>query len=225
MSGCKDETPADPRGAADNFTAHGADERETDSQSQEHYVEGVKISCVGDKVVYGDPRFSALRVPTDHPIFGNQTPIPISKLLDMPLLAHQLRPDPAWKHNDHFGGSSPYENVAATFLHMESDPGRDSWGLAPMSWQDDVGSVLVVRQDQKPLVPAHMDALCDFCQFTLQPLFEDTSEGGRSKEDVVMRFVTRAKFGEHFERYRGKMMGSCESEQEMESWKNATSPY
>lgn len=228
IEGCKDVTPADLRCAADYFTAYRADERETGSRSQGYCVEGVKISCVGDKVIHGDRGFSTLRVPMDHPMFGTQTPIPISKLIEMPLLAHQLRPDTAWKDTHscagYFGGKTPYENVAATFLHMESDPENDIWGWAPMRWQNDVGSVLVVRQDLKPLVPEHIDALCDYCQSTLQPKFEIALEGGRSKEHV-MRFITKAKFGEHFELYRKKMMDSCGSEQEKEGWKNAPSPY
>ena len=254
--GCKDATLADLRCAADYFTAYGAGEAEKGPHSQGYCVEGVRISCVGDMVTHGVPKFSALRVPMDHPMvricahvepshhrihlffalrvsmehpmFGIQTSIPISKTLEMPLLAHQLRPDVAWKDyrtcSERFGHSSPYENIPTTFLHMKTDPDISWWGWAPMRWQNDVGSVIVVRQDRKPLVPKHIDALCDYCQFTLQPLFEVAVEGDRSKEDA-MRSVTRAKFGEHFELYRKKMMDSCGSEQEKEGWKNIPSPF
>ena len=61
-------------------------------------MEGVKISCVGDKSIHCRQRLSALHVPMDHPAFRNQTPIPISKLLEVPLLA-QIRSiqDIVWK--------------------------------------------------------------------------------------------------------------------------------
>ncbi|KAG7007792.1 hypothetical protein G7Y79_00008g024300 [Physcia stellaris] len=225
--GCKDVTLADLRCAADYFIAYGADERGTDPKYPGFCVEGVKISCVGDKVIHGDQRFSALRVPMDHPMFRNETSIPISRLLEMPLLAHQLRPETTWKNDgdfERFQGRWPYDNEAATFLHMDSNPDSDGWGWAPMRWQSRVGSVLVVRQDLKPLVPEHIDVLCDYCQSTLQPIFEASLEGSRSKEDVV-NFITRKKMGELFELYRKEMVDCYESEQEMERWKNLPSVF
>ena len=44
----------------------------------------------------------------------------------------------------------------------------------------------------KPLIPEHIDALCSYCQRTLQPVFEASLEGERGKENVL-DYITREK--------------------------------
>ncbi|PGH31813.1 hypothetical protein GX50_05417 [[Emmonsia] crescens] len=76
------------------------------------------------------------------------------------------------------------EDQVATLLHIEADPsaptgnssGEFGWGLEPFSWQNDDGSVLVVRMDGNELLPTHLWAICAFCQFRLTPLIEDAME-------------------------------------------------
>ena len=68
--------------------------------------------------------------------------------------------DPAWKDDDVTGR---YVNQAATFLMRCVDPAqRYGWALAPMSWQDWVGSVVVVRADGKDITPQQVKAMSHY---------------------------------------------------------------
>ena len=42
-----------------------------------------------------------------------------------------------------------------------------------MNWQNNVGSVLVVRSADQDVSVQQVEALCHFCQFKIQPLFEN----------------------------------------------------
>jgi len=44
----------------------------------------------------------------------------------------------------------------------------------PLRWQEPAGTVLVVRQDKKPLAPLHMEALCRYCRYEIRPLLAHT---------------------------------------------------
>lgn len=44
------------------------------------------------------------------------------------------------------------------------------WGWASQQWQNNVGSTIVVRQDGKPLLPRHVEALCNYCRYEIRPL-------------------------------------------------------
>ena len=88
---------------------------------------------------------------------GSKQP-PISTLIGVLLLTRKYPPDRAWK-DDQTVGFCPYENVAATFLHLNADPQGSSWGWAPLRRKDNVGSVIVVREDGKALTPYQVEAL------------------------------------------------------------------
>ncbi|KAA8623294.1 zinc finger mynd-type protein [Pyrenophora tritici-repentis] len=78
-----------------------------------------------------------------------------------------------------FEHKSPSQNQDATFLHLCCDPGAKldigkeslGWGWSPQSWQNNVGSVIVVRKDRKPLLPLHMEALAKYCREEVISLF------------------------------------------------------
>ena len=81
----------------------------------------------------------------------------------------------------------------------------------------------MVRQDGKDLSPQHMEALCDFCQSKMSPLFEDSMGAGykeRTREEV-MGFMTKASFESYFEKYRNEQMRSGNTK----IWADAKSPY
>ncbi len=70
-----------------------------------------------------------------------------------------------------------------------------------MSWQNKVGSVVVVSWDGKDLSPLQVEALCEFCQHEMGPLFEDQMEAGKEPE-TVLKQMTPEKFAKFFEAYR-----------------------
>ena len=156
------------------------------NESVQHRIgkcRGVKIHCTGDQETFGTGVYSAVEVPKDHLIFYG--PIaPISQLVGMPIHTRKYPPDKLWKD----GLFNPTENVPATFLHLVADPSDNWWGWAPMSWQNDVGSVLVVRSDGQDVTTRQVEALSRFCQFKMRPLFENALGGGlveMTREEVI----------------------------------------
>ncbi|CZR53771.1 uncharacterized protein PAC_03652 [Phialocephala subalpina] len=54
--------------------------------------------------------------------------------------------------------------------------GTDMWGLAPPGWQLNVGSVLLVRKDQKDLSREQASALAEYLQFRVSAALENTPD-------------------------------------------------
>ena len=152
-------------------------------QDRDTKLRGVKIHCKGDQRTFGTDVYSAVDVPKDHPIFYD--PIaPISQLVGMPIHTRKYPPDKHWKD----GLFAPTENVPATLLHYVADPSNTGWGCTPLSWQNDVGSVLVVRSDGQDVTTRQVEALSRFCQFKMQPLFENALGYGlveMTREEVI----------------------------------------
>ena len=208
----EDVTLADFRHIVDWFASYN-DRSELDNKAtvqgftelSEHYtkatVQGVKTTCVGERKVSRNPMpWIAVTIPQDHPIFKQKTPTQISRLIELPVLVKKYPPDPAWKDYRH-----SYDNVYATFLHVDANPKSQEWEWAPDEWQSYVGSVVVVRQDQKDLTTLHAEALCDFCYNYMQLKFEASLEG-RMTRDKVMGFMTKRNFAKFFKNYQKEQM-------------------
>ena len=182
---------------------------ETVNDSDQHHngsgkVKGVKISCQGDQITFGAEKYVPVDVPRSHMVFYSGTP-PISELVGFPVRVRQYPPDRLWKDSDDAG---VYKNQAATFLHQETDKSSNWWGWAPMPWQNEVGSVLVVRSDGNDVTKQQVEALCEFCQFKMQPLFENGLGAGLVKmtREEVMGYMTPARFREYFAELREKKL-------------------
>ena len=218
----EDVTIADFRHAVDYFSSHGSrpvpDLQDLTIRDYSKIV-GIKVTCLGDQEVLGLEPYVAVGVPRDHPVFLSSNPTAISKLIEFPVLVWKYLPDRAWKDNRDI---DPYQNRAATFLRFDADPESKTWGWAPFpEWQNEVGGVLVVRQDKKDLTSYQVEALCHFCLFRMQPLFEDSLGGGsveRTREEV-MGFMNRNSFTSFFEEYRK------ERAEQDSAWATAKSPY
>lgn len=197
----------DYRDVVDYFTSYG-DESVQDTEvrhDRKGKVRGVKINCEGDQRTFGAEPYSAVNVPQDHPVFYSPV-APISELVGMPVRTTKYPPDRLWKDN-HDDVSDLYENVPATVLHRVLDPSTgDRWGWAPMQWQNDVGSVLVVRSDGQDMTTQQLEVLSHFCQFKLQPLIENAMGGGlvEMTREEVMGYMTPDGFGHYFAEMRAK---------------------
>ena len=93
----------------------------------------------------------------------------IADLVGLPIFTKKCSPHPSWANSNDEGA---YSNVDATYLHLCCDPNvtpsddrKFSWGLASRRWRVRVGSIIVVRQDQKLLSRWHVEALCRYCQY------------------------------------------------------------
>ncbi len=192
----EDITLTDFRNIVDFLKIYGLDPLMLITQNPplEQKVKGVKVSCVGD-IKRFSKKYVAVDVPKDHPVFFQRSS-PISAMVGMTVKAHMYPFDKAWE-NMPSTGNGPWSNATAAFLHMEVDPNPGvTWGFAPMHWQNSNGNILVVREDEKDITPAEVEMLCDFCQYKMQPLFEDSNESGggiRAKREV-MAHVTPAGF-------------------------------
>ena len=208
----------DYRDVVDYFISYGADRRQDYRTGK---VRGVKINCKGDQIFCDATVFAAVDVPAAHPVFYE--PIaPISRLVGMPLHTRKCPPNNLWKDRHH-DSQNPYENVPATFLHRNSDESSGNWwGWAPMRWRDNVGSVLVVRSNGQDVTVQQVEALCHFCQFKMQPLFENALGGGlvQMSRAEVMGHLTPEGFRDYFAEMRARKVAEGASK----DWETAGVP-
>ncbi|KAI9682948.1 MAG: hypothetical protein M1829_006384 [Trizodia sp. TS-e1964] len=165
------------------------------------YAEGVRIACAGEQDTMGSPRFEAVRFPLEFPDCNEEDPMPIVKLLGIPIKMYQLDPQPPWADDKNFAGR--FINEAATCLTLSCTPDERvsrnydtcGWGKAPKRWQDSAGSAVVVRRDSKPWSVKQMAALSEFCQFTVRRWFarSNRSPGTESflTKDQVLGLISR----------------------------------
>lgn len=182
-------------------------------------VSGIKVTCNGERRLYDTDVFSKVLVPRSHPMFESQTSVaPISKLIDLPLHTVKCPTNPT------FNQVGDADNQMVTFMNLCCDPNDDGgpssrtpgslgWGWAPKAWQRDVGNVLVVRADRKPLDEETVEAFADFCMDKLQPLFEHSLEvagpevapeqRGRARQRVLAE-ITPTKWKEWIVEVKGR---------------------
>ena len=152
-------------------------------------VKGVRVNCNADVEVLALKKYQQVKISRKSQIFDGKGP-GIPRRVGLPVLTYKLNPDPAWKD----GPGAGYENQEATCLHFNDNPIHDekasmindmlAWGFGPRSWQESVGSVLVVREDRKDLAMSDAEALCRFCREKMAPLFEKATDEGWSREAV-----------------------------------------
>ena len=202
-------------------------------------VKAVKINCVGDQNVFKAPVFEAVEISVMHPIFSAHDRSAICDRIGVPVLVRRIPPHPLWKneskeYRERYGGGIPYNNTTLPPLLTGIDPSvtdgfKDTsiapWGWAPIDWWNSVGSVLVVREDKKPLAPLHVEGLCRYCSQELHPYFQhaagefEPKEEGMSK-DQVLAMISRPSFVIYWSRLQGLFDG-VRSE---EKWEKARCP-
>ncbi|KAI2634751.1 hypothetical protein GGS26DRAFT_551210 [Hypomontagnella submonticulosa] len=177
---CRDLDMNDFRHISDFFLSYGRALQPATQKPIGEKIKGVRINCVGDQRVFNKPKFEAVEIlPTD-PIFSDHDSSDITKRIGLAVFTRPCPPDPKWANDEGnkvfqggLDGGNPFNNQDATFLHLSCDPkagfdlrrGSMGWAWAPMRWQNGVGSAIVVRQDKKPLLPVHAEALCKYCRY------------------------------------------------------------
>ncbi|KAH7117176.1 hypothetical protein B0J13DRAFT_613251 [Dactylonectria estremocensis] len=121
-----------------------------------------------------------------------------------PLPHHQwigIAIDPLNNGSQHFhrvgtqsANRADLDNQMITYLNIDSES-----GIAPPAWQSYVGTVLVARKDEKPLLPQHLEGVWMYCDYILD-LF---GEG----EGVPTHLYNRQAFEEWWKEY-------CEEQKE-----------
>ena len=203
----------DYRDVVDYFISYANDSVEDGQlgRDRNRKLRGVKIHCKGDQNTFGTDVYSAVDVPKDHPIFDDPV-APISRLVGMPIHTRKYPPDKLW--TDSLG--DPTENVPATWLHLVVDPNNQGWGWVDLPWKTDVGNVLVVRSDGQDVTTRQVEALSRFCQFKMQPLFENALGFGlveMTREEVI-GYLTPSVFEEFMDNMEEFMKNVDESKLE-----------
>ncbi|KAI9740069.1 MAG: hypothetical protein M1818_004820 [Claussenomyces sp. TS43310] len=172
-------------------------------------IRGVKICCYGEIKLHGSEPYVPVEVPKVHPIYQRyirEDVSPISKLLGRSIRLWKFPDIEAWIDppgwNENLCADS---NPNAAFLMIGADPKSTGWGWAPLYWNNEIGNVLVVRDDGGDLSVDELRLMCHFVRRKLQPMFEDSMGAGlvaRTKHEVL-RFITR----ENMEKCKGELQG------------------
>ncbi|KAL2068295.1 hypothetical protein VTL71DRAFT_16393 [Oculimacula yallundae] len=187
-------------------------------------VKGVLIRCTGDIEISHEQtgtleKFAEVLIAKDHSIW-DLPPTPASKIMGLPLLTQKQSHNPAWNPNSH----TRFDNQAATFLNLTVDPKVDDgmWGFAPLEWQQEVGSVLLVRKDGKDLSRTQAWALAEFMQHEVSDAFEDAMEEGEEKERraKVLELLNWKRFDEFLVKFVPDMM-----DVDGMGWQGCKSPF
>lgn len=215
QASCRDLDMNDFRHITDYFLSYNSDPvpELANQLSIGEKIQGVRINCLGDQKMLDKPHFEAVEVPLTDPIFSKHDTSDIAQRIDLPIFTRRCPPDPKWANDEDnklFERGSPFNNQDATFLHLCCDPKADfnlkmgtlGWGWASQQWQNSVGSAIVVRQDKKPILPLHVEALCKYCRYEARPLLAH-SMGEYAPEkpmekDAVLAMICRPIFVIHW---------------------------
>ncbi|KKY29941.1 putative ectomycorrhiza-upregulated zf-mynd domain-containing protein [Diaporthe ampelina] len=170
-----------------------------DASAGKEKIKAVIVRCDGDTT---GPKWSATTIPSDHPIFEQQrkNEAPLPALLGIPLIFRRL---PSSQFNTRASG---LDNQIVTYLNIELES-----GFAPAAWQSQVGTVLVARQDKKPLLEQHLEGVWMYCDYILG-LFGDGAGPPR-------HLYSRPAFEKWWARYAEETRGY------RDDWNNVPLPY
>lgn len=205
---------ADYRHILDYFLSYRDDhvkeiEKGLQIDKSRHSISGVKVTCFGTQKLHGAGPFVQVSVGPTH-IARETLPFeseisPISCSVGLPVRAWKMPSNDEWLNRPDWDFSTyPDSNPTACKLFMNPNLDSPRWGWAPLHWQCGIGDVLLIRADDNDLSVDDAELLCRFCEWKLQPMFEDSLGAGwvqRSKQEIV-DFITR----ENMEKFREELM-------------------
>ncbi|RSL39767.1 hypothetical protein CEP51_016772 [Fusarium floridanum] len=167
-------------------------------------IQATIVRCDVERVRFAP--WSVTMIEADHPIFSNSVP-PIPRLIEVPLVFHRV--------GTHSANRADLDNQMVTYLNIDHES-----GFAPPSWQSYVGTVLVARKDQKPLLPQHLEGVWMYCDHILD-LF---GEG----DGASTHMYNRQAFEEWWKDYckeQKKLRPGTGGENDPDDWQAVPSPY
>ncbi|EPS35747.1 hypothetical protein H072_10781 [Dactylellina haptotyla CBS 200.50] len=165
-------------------------------------IRGVKICCYGEQKIQGSEEFVSVEVPITHPARrGLQNSgvctSNLSEILGLPVRlwkyqdANSLINIPEWDEDD----LKPTSNQNAASLMIDTNLKSMGWGQIPLYWNQDLGNVLVVRDDDEDLDIENIKVMSYFAKQVVSRIFEDTSRMGLKNNEAVrkelMKLITR----------------------------------
>lgn len=220
-SGHLDMDLHDFRDAVDYFIAYdNADYFDEKEDQLSAKIKGFRVSNDGSQLNSSGGRFIEVDVPKEHQVFSVEDAPSIAGLVGLPVQAWKYSLSEPWMNS---GATTVSANPYITSLFLGSDPDftpskpdplQGSWGSAPPQWHGDIGTILVVRSDGMDLSRHEVEALCTFCLYQLQPLFESSNEAGLAKEEILAQMKPQV-FKQYFEMMRRERFEDA-------SWRAAT---
>ncbi|KAH8752794.1 hypothetical protein F5883DRAFT_506445 [Diaporthe sp. PMI_573] len=150
--------------------------------------------------------WSATMIQADHPVFLNFVP-PVPRLIEVPLVFHRVGTQSA--------NRADLDNQIATYLNIDPET-----GFAPPEWQSYVGTVLVARKDEKPLLPQHLEGVWMYCDYILD-LF---GEGEGAPTHLYNRQAFEEWWKDYYEEQKEFRPGTG-GENDPDDWWAVRSPY
>lgn len=199
---CRDVNMYDFRNATDFFLTYNSVSVNESLAPGPDGVVGIRINCEGDQKMCNRPKFEKVEIPRDHPIFFNHDTSDVAERIGLPIYSRTYQPNPIWSEH----GGSEFVNEHASMLHLCLDPkakfnmhtGVMGFGWIHRKWMNSVGSVLVVRQDKKPLSILDVEALSKYCIEDVQPLFAhyngEYAESDPLTSDAILGMICRPIF-------------------------------
>ena len=182
------------------------------------YIPGVRINCIGDRLVSDRPTLEACKVADSFYKKDENLLMWIASKLGTDLFARTIPPSLPWRNR-----SGGYKG-----LHHAWDFGFAQ--LNPSEWSASLGSVYVARKDKMPLLVAHIAALMAYLYsigsgqvrevldskepWTLAPKFDAAFE---MHNDLLLQTASK----QSFERFWTKWM----EEEGRQKYGDVSSPY
>ncbi|KAF4630290.1 hypothetical protein G7Y89_g7849 [Cudoniella acicularis] len=206
-------------------------------------VKAVDISSKGDRNILGKLKYVETEIQKDSSIFTTTKPTSVSAYMGLPLLVKKYGNfNPEWMKKYQNGKifPSPFMNRNSLFLNIRAEPIDDGWGFADIhEWDIQIGTVLVARQDKKPITLRQVEALARFCRYELCPAMEYAKEVFYCSGEVswknererkkhllemqaafVKKWMCRTTFDQYFYKLKGERLAAGDA-----SWEHEISPY
>ncbi|KAF7934765.1 uncharacterized protein EAE98_002810 [Botrytis deweyae] len=154
----------------------------------------VILRCKGDYMnAPEETQLVASKVPELHPIFEGQ-PTNLSQLMGIPLIIQKI---PREAGRDVAFDKDYLSNYYCGILHLDTLPHSETWGEIPSQWHENVGTVLVARQDKKDITTLQLLAIMSFIKLLDLREVEDEPDV-KTKQKFLEGHFTRMKFEQFF---------------------------
>ncbi|KAF8586973.1 S-adenosyl-L-methionine-dependent methyltransferase [Ramaria rubella] len=173
-------------------------------------VLAVRVYCEGDKKQLRVQPFVQVFVPKNHSVFTTQA-LPVSTTLALPLVMQ--------REGSAYSARADLDCQMATYMAIDTRS-----GLAPLEWQSRVGTVIIARQDRKPLLCQHFEAFLTYNDEIIDIL----GVGGRAQR------LTRTAFIRWWHMFRESTLearelfasiNGGEAPKDADDWREVPSPY
>ena len=153
------------------------------------FVTGVRINCELDLKLNKRPRYEIATIPSFHDIF-NRSPINIYVLFKLPIVVQKLPGNlvECFRRSEEYDAARvsgrPWLNQRVAFLHRDCLTRENTtevafdekFGVCLPQWGKNIGTVIAMRLDKKPLYSEHIAALAGFSKVHLSPCFQKYRE-------------------------------------------------